>query len=57
MKLHLLQYSEILHFNPLSGDLCKSGPRYFVSEKIFPQTLPNKLSLVTSKYIYIYIYI
>ena len=33
----------------LRGELCKSGPGYFTSEKnVFPQTLPNKLSLVAS---------
>ena len=35
--------------NYLSGDLCKSGPWHFASEKSFPQTLPNKLSLVKNK--------
>ena len=33
----------------LRGDLCKSGPGHFASEKSFPHTLPSKLSLVTSK--------
>ena len=41
--------SEGVFFLHLRGDLCKSGPGHFASEKSFPQTFPNKLSLVTSK--------
>ena len=42
------QYDGFITYG-LRGDLCKSGPRYFASEKSFPQTLPNKLSLVARK--------
>ena len=31
---HIIRGRHIL-FNPLSGDLCKSGPGYFASEKRF----------------------
>ena len=42
------QYDGFITYG-LRGDLCKSGPRYFASEKSFSQTLPNKLSLVARK--------
>ena len=41
---------EFLFFD-LGGDLCKSGPMkaFRIGNKVLPQTLPIKLSLIVSK--------